>query len=84
MKKTTMTANFRGNIRSALASLGWSQRRLARESGVHYVSICRILSGNQTPTVEVCERMARALRLSPRKIFLESSGSGVDARKRGC
>lgn len=61
--------NFVGNLQSALEKHGMSQASLARESGVHYVTINRILKYKLTPTVDVCEKLAIAAKMQPEKIF---------------
>lgn len=71
MSTLTLTDNFAENVRRELERRQMSQRELARAAGVHYVSICRILSGDTIPSVETCEAVARALDISPEKIFRE-------------
>jgi transcriptional regulator with XRE-family HTH domain len=53
--------NFRRNLRDQLALAGMSQRDLSARSGIHWVTINRILSGVQEPTVPVAERLADAV-----------------------
>lgn len=65
-----LLANFRDNLRAAMQDRGWDQQDLSRESGVHYVTISRILSGRQDPTVTMCERLARAVGLRADLVFL--------------
>ena len=62
--------NFRENLRSAMDERGMDQQDLSRESGVHYVTISRVLSGKQDPTVSVCERLAKAVGLRADLVFL--------------
>jgi DNA-binding Xre family transcriptional regulator len=43
---------------------------LARMSGVHWVTISRILNGQvQTTTLEVAEKLLTALRMKPEKLL---------------
>lgn len=42
---------------------GMSQRALSEVSGVHFVTVNRILKNRQDPTFEICEKLARALGL---------------------
>ncbi len=55
--------------RRALDRSGMTQRDLERASGVHFVTINRILKGTQEPTLEVVEKITKALRIDPAKIF---------------
>lgn len=63
------SARFIGLARHALSQSGMSQRTLEKASGVHLVTINRILMGRQEPTLEVVEKIAKALRIDPAKIF---------------
>lgn len=63
--------NFRRNLESACKEKGIKQADLARSSGVHFVTISRIFSGSVSPSVDICERLARAAGLRPDTIFLE-------------
>ena len=62
--------NFRENLRGAMEEHRIDQAELARRSGVHYVTISRILSGKQDPTVGVCERLAAAAGIRSDLAFL--------------
>lgn len=64
--------NFRQNLRSTMERKGVNHRELHRLSGVHWVTISRILSGNLEPSVTVCEQLATALKMTPEKIFEKS------------
>jgi len=71
--------NFRHNLLAACQERGVSQQDLANRSGVHYVSVSRILAGKQDPSVDICERLAIAAGVRPDTIFLEPIGViGVD------
>ena len=61
--------NFRDNLRSALDRKGMTQRQLAEESKIHFVTISRILSGVISPTIDTCERLAAAVGIDSPKIF---------------
>jgi len=62
--------DFRANLRSACEKHDISQRELARRSEVHYVTVNRILKGILTnPTIDVCERLAKAAGVPLPKIF---------------
>lgn len=61
--------NFRANLANACNRLGINQAELARRSGVHFTTINRILMGRASPTLEVCERLARAVGIQADKSF---------------
>lgn len=65
-----LLTNFRENLKAAMDDKGFDQQDLARQSGVHYVTISRILSGKQDPTVTVCEKLAAAVGIRADLAFL--------------
>lgn len=52
--------NFARNLRNALKKAGISQRELAERAGTAHPSVNRILSGKQTPTLDLADRLADA------------------------
>ena len=48
---------------------GYSVRELARRAGVGYVTIVRIENGHMSPTVEMLEKLAKALAINVRDFF---------------
>jgi len=48
-------------------ALGWSQRELARRSGVRFETICRIEKGRNTPNVATVNRIDAALTAGEKK-----------------
>jgi len=56
-------------INEELESRGWTMRELARRSGVSHAAISLVLSEQQRPTFEFCEKIARGLGEPPEKIF---------------
>lgn len=68
--------NFRENMRRGMETKAVSQRELSRISGIHWVTISRILSGTVEPSVTVCETLAKAIDQTPEKIFQKFSPSG--------
>lgn len=62
--------NFLDNLRAAMDEKDIDQQDLSRVSGVHYVTISRILTGKQDPTVKVCEKLAKAAGMRPDLAFL--------------
>ena len=63
--------NFVSNLRRACDQSGLSQSRLAELSGVHYVTVSRILNGKISPSVEICERLAKAAGMRADTAFLQ-------------
>lgn len=63
--------NFRANLESQCKELSISQSELSRRSGIHRVTITRILSGSIDPSVATCEKLAKAAGIRPDTIFLE-------------
>lgn len=69
MVALTLSEVFRRNLRNALEDKGLTQRELAVRSGVSHVHICRILAGKHAPTLEICDALARGMKLSPEKLL---------------
>jgi len=63
--------NFRANVLYASEAAGISQQELARRSGVHFVTINRILRGVQDPGIQRCERIAAGLGIPLRDLIIE-------------
>lgn len=61
--------NFIANLTAAMDRLEWNQQDLAEASGVHYVTINRILNGHNEPKFDICEKLAKAVGIDPPKIF---------------
>ena len=62
--------NFCANLQATLARRNITQRRLAEMAGVSYVTVCRILTGVMIPSVEMCEKLAKAAQMpANEKIF---------------
>jgi transcriptional regulator with XRE-family HTH domain len=72
---TTMplSKTFRDNLRAAMALRDITQQDLSKLSGIHYVTISRILSGSIEPTLDTCEKLAKAAKIEPEKIFEKSA-----------
>jgi transcriptional regulator with XRE-family HTH domain len=62
-------------LRAFREETGFSQRRLARNSGVHYSEISRLESGERMPTLRTAVELAQALNLTPgeRLLLYESA-----------
>lgn len=69
--KMAIIDNFVTNLRRACADAGLSQKELADLSGIHYVTISRILHRKVSPSVELCERLAKAAGMRADTAFLQ-------------
>lgn len=69
MSTVVFQQNFAANVDAALKKRDWSQRELARQAGVHWQTINRILSGAMVPSLDICEKISNALELKPEKIL---------------
>lgn len=64
---------FRTNLRNALEQQGLTQKDLAQKSGVHRITISRILTGKHDPSLSICESLARGIRLPAATLFARSA-----------
>lgn len=71
MDNVTLFENFRANLKAHCKASGVSYVELARRSGIHEVTISRIMNGRNCPSVDVCEKLARAAGARPDTIFLQ-------------
>ena len=60
---------------------GRSMRRLAEEADVSYVTVSRIEHGHMSPTVEMLEKLAKALEIDVRAFFPPSRRSKPKRRR---
>lgn len=65
-----LAANFRENLAEAMELHSISNAELSRRSGVHVVTISRILNGHLEPSVTMCEKLAKAAKIRPEVAFL--------------
>lgn len=65
-----LAANFRENLAEAMSLRNISSVELSRRSGVHTVTISRILHGHLEPSVTMCEKLAKAAEMRPESAFL--------------
>jgi transcriptional regulator with XRE-family HTH domain len=77
--KGNLVANFAQNLRSKCREIGLTHRELAERADVHYVHVSRILCGHTSPSVEVCEKLARAAGMRPDSAFLPPEKNSVEA-----
>ena len=60
-----MYDRFVRQLRAGMAEAGINQKELAQRSGIHFVTINRILNGNMTnPTLGVVEKLLKAAKRS--------------------
>jgi transcriptional regulator with XRE-family HTH domain len=52
------------NVKRKREELGWSQEELADESGLHRTYVSGIERKVRNPTIEIVERLAKALRVT--------------------
>ena len=71
MSTMPLLDNFLINLRDAMTQQGVNSMQLSKQSGVHYVTISRILNGHLNPSVDICERLAKGVGLRPDTVFLE-------------
>lgn len=65
----TLEDAFVDNLARHLDRTGMSQNELAEASGAHYVTISRILNRHMSPSLALCERLAKAAGMRPEKSF---------------
>lgn len=56
-------------LREAAEKSGLSQYQLAARSGLSRAAINRVFRGRMSPSIDTCERIARAIGIDPREIF---------------
>lgn len=61
--------NFRDNVERYLADSNLSKTELARQCGIHRVTIYKILSGEMEPSLAMCEQFAKVFGVEPETIF---------------
>lgn len=71
MSNVPLLDNFVENLQRAMDANDISGAELARRSGVHFVTISRILHGKLAPSVPVCERLATAAGMRADTAFLQ-------------
>lgn len=68
-----LLTNFRENLRKQIDASGLSKTAIADAAGIHRVTLHKILAGDFEPSLEMCEKLAEALEISPvEKIFQKS------------
>jgi transcriptional regulator with XRE-family HTH domain len=61
MKTTTLTKQFRVNLRRLAAERGLSHRDVAAIAGMHYCSLSRILNGRSSPSLDTAAILAKSV-----------------------
>jgi transcriptional regulator with XRE-family HTH domain len=73
---------FARRIRQLRKALTLTQVELARRAGLSRTYLARVELGMQSPTLEVIERLARALRVRPGELLGDEASPERGARKR--
>lgn len=67
----TLLQNFARNLKDAMEEKGLSQQDVARNSGVHWVTISKLLSGRKKDaSIATLEKIAQGAGIRPDTIFL--------------
>lgn len=65
-------------LRDARLKRGWTQERLARESGVHQATVSKLeAAAYPNPTLRTRDRLANALRVSPAALIFRAHQSSA-------
>lgn len=67
-----MPNNLSAFLNEELTKRGWSQRELARRSGLSPTSISEVMAGVRGPGKRFCQAVAKALQIPPERIFQEA------------
>ncbi len=67
----SLAQTFGKNVRAARQKLGWSQEQLAFEAGIKRSYLSEVEGGKRNPTLDVVERIANGLNLSPSELLRE-------------
>ena len=75
---------FGDHLRRLRISQDLSIRSLAKKAGIGYVSVFRIESGKQDPTLSMLKKLAEALEITVSELIGEQDGpNGPERRKNG-
>ena len=67
---------FAANVRRLREERGWSQERLAHESGLNPSHVAKIERTEREPGVRAISKLSKGLRVSAAKLF-----DGIDGRR---
>jgi transcriptional regulator with XRE-family HTH domain len=67
----SLKENFRHNLRRVIEERGVSQRNLAEVAGVHFTFVSDILTGKSCPTLDVFEKLVRAVDIPHEMLLLD-------------
>jgi transcriptional regulator with XRE-family HTH domain len=56
-------------LRAVRRERGWTQEQLSERAGVHRVYIAKLEAQRQSPSLEVLEKLARALNVKPAQLL---------------
>jgi transcriptional regulator with XRE-family HTH domain len=74
--KSAPIQDWRKRMNARMKELGISQVRLSEELGMHQSAINHYANGRREPTLDILERIAKTLRMSPEELI-----TGVDPVK---
>ncbi len=63
--------NYNWALRIAIVSRGYTYDTLAKKSGLHYVKLCRLVTGEAVPKQSEKVVLSRILREPQKKLFRE-------------
>jgi transcriptional regulator with XRE-family HTH domain len=67
---------FGQNVRYTREKKGWSQDRLSEETGLHRTYISGVERGVRNPTIEVVQKIAKALNANVPDLFMSTTAKG--------
>lgn len=70
---------FGQNVRLTREKYGWSQDRLSEETGLHRTYISGVERGVRNPTIEVVQKIAKALNANVPDLFMSTTAKGKAA-----
>jgi transcriptional regulator with XRE-family HTH domain len=71
MSTVSLVENVVDNLRRELRKAKCTQAELARLADVRIATISDILTGKMEPSLSLCERIAKALKINASQIFLD-------------
>jgi transcriptional regulator with XRE-family HTH domain len=77
MSTMPLLQNFRENLKRTIEESGTSKTAIAERAGIHRVTLHKLLAGGIEPSLDMCEKLAKALGFShPEEIFKKRWRSG--------
>lgn len=76
----TLIAIFGRNVRQARKDKGWTQEQLAFEASVKRAYLSEIENGQRNVSLDVVEKLAKALDVPPDVLMVPNDGTRHDSR----